>query len=42
MVALGRMTPLYFAWGLIAPIVFGAIAARCWSQSIKHYASGGN
>jgi len=40
--ALGRMPPLYFAWGIIAPVLFGWIASRCWKSSLKHYASGGN
>ena len=40
--ALGRMTPLYLAWGFIAPVLFGFIASRCWKIGLRHYASGGN
>lgn len=40
--ALGRMTPLYFAWGCAAPCLFLFIAARLWKIGLKHYASGGN
>lgn len=40
--ALGRMPPVYFAWGFVAPVLFGFIAARCWKSGLRHYASGGN
>jgi ABC-2 type transport system permease protein len=39
---LGRMTPIYFAWGFVAPVLFGFIASRCWKAGLRHYASGGN
>jgi len=40
--ALGRMTPLLFAWGLAAPFITCFIASLCWRAGLKHYASGGN
>ena len=39
---LGRMSPLYFAWGFVAPVLFGFIASWLWKAGLKHYASGGN
>ena len=40
--ALGRMSPLFFVWGIVAPVLFGYIASRCWKAGIRNYASGGN
>lgn len=40
--ALGRMTPLQFVWGLVAPFIFVALSSLAWKRSIRHYASGGN
>lgn len=40
--ALGRMTPVMFAWDIVAPVLFGFIASRCWKSGLRHYASGGN
>jgi len=40
--ALGRMPPVYFIWGFVAPVLFGFIASRLWKAGLKHYASGGN
>lgn len=40
--ALGRLPPVWFAWGIAAPFVFGWIASRLWKSSLRHYASGGN
>jgi ABC-2 type transport system permease protein len=40
--ALGRLPPVWFAWGIAAPIIFGWIASRLWNSAIKQYASGGN
>jgi len=40
--ALGRLSPVFFAWGIVAPVLFGFIASRLWKSGLKHYASGGN
>ena len=40
--ALGRLPPVWFAWGIAAPVIFGWIASRLWKSAIKQYASGGN
>ncbi len=40
--ALGRMTPLLFAWGIACPFVFCFLASRLWRLGLKHYASAGN
>jgi ABC-2 type transport system permease protein len=40
--ALGRMPPVLFVWGLVAPILFGFLASRLWKAGIRNYASGGN
>jgi ABC-2 type transport system permease protein len=40
--ALGRMSPINFAWGLAAPFIFGFIASRCWKAGIRRYEGGGN
>ncbi len=40
--ALGRLPPLWFAWGIAAPVVFGLLASRLWNASVRQYASGGN
>jgi ABC-2 type transport system permease protein len=40
--ALGRLSPAFFAWGIVAPVLFGFIASRLWKSGLRHYASGGN
>jgi len=40
--ALGRLPPVWFAWGIAAPVIFGWIASRLWNSALRHYASGGN
>ncbi len=40
--ALGRMPPVFFVWGLVAPVLFGFLASRLWKAGIRNYASGGN
>ncbi|NLK60052.1 MAG: ABC transporter permease, partial [Treponema sp.] len=40
--ALGRLPPVWFAWGIAAPVIFGWIASHIWNSAIKQYASGGN
>jgi ABC-2 type transport system permease protein len=39
--ALGRMSPLQMAWGLVAPVVFFVMARLCWNAGLKNYSSGG-
>lgn len=40
--ALGRLPPLWLAWGLISPFVFLSLTAWLWRRGLRHYASGGN
>jgi ABC-2 type transport system permease protein len=37
--ALGRMSPLYALWGVIAPLLFLVIARVCWKTGLRHYTS---
>jgi ABC-2 type transport system permease protein len=37
--ALGRMSPLYAAWGLVSPVLFLLLARLCWTAGLKHYSS---
>jgi ABC-2 type transport system permease protein len=39
---LGKMPPLFFAWGFAAPFIFCYLASRLWKAGLKRYASGGN
>lgn len=40
--ALGRMTILQAAWGIVAPFIFLSLSSLAWKSGIRHYASGGN
>lgn len=40
--ALGRLPPLWLAWGLVSPVIFLSLTAWLWKRGLRHYASGGN
>lgn len=39
---LGKLPPLWIAWGLAVPVLSLSLASFCWKRGIAHYASGGN